>query len=83
MILKSCENKRQKLISAKDIVEKYRVTYQTINHYTNFGLLQVITKNGNVRMYEKAQIKDRLKRISELISEGYPLRLIAKMLNSR
>jgi len=82
MILKS-ENKKQKLISAKDIVQKYNVTYQTINHYTNFGLLHVVTKNGNVRIYDEAQISYRLKKISQLISEGYPLRLISKMLNER
>lgn len=70
----------QRLISAKEIIEKYKLTYQTINHYTNFGLLDVVTKNGNVRLYDAAQVKERLAKISELVSEGYSLRLIRKKL---
>lgn len=70
-----------RLISAQEIIKKYHITYQTINHYTNFGLLQVVTKNGNVRMYDREHIRKRLIKVSRLISEGYPLRLIRKKLN--
>lgn len=71
---------KQKLISVKEIVKKYNISYQTVNHYTNFGLLDVITKNGNVRMYDETEVRKRLARISELIREGYSLRLIRKKL---
>ena len=67
-------------ISAAEIVKKYGVTYQAVNHYTNLGLLEVVTKNGNARMYAKAKVKARLSKISKLVGEGYSLRLIRKKL---
>ena len=65
-------------MSAGEIVKKYGVTYQAVNHYTNLGLLQVVTRNGNVRLYAKAKVKERLTKISKLANEGYSLRLIRK-----
>ena len=61
-------------------MRRYGITYQTVNHYTNSGLLQVVNKRGNVRMYDQAAVKRRLVRIMELMDEGYPLRLIRKKL---
>lgn len=72
---------KQKLISAKEIIEKYHLTYQTINHYTNFGLLLVVTKKGNVRLYDEEHVQQRLAKTSELISRGFPLRLIRQALD--
>ena len=65
-------------VSAAGIVKKYGLTYQAVNHYTNLGLLEVVTKNGNVRMYAKHKVKTRLAKISKLVGEGYSLRLIRK-----
>ena len=70
----------KKLITAKEIVERFNISFQKVNHYTNFGLLSVVTKEGNVRMYDEAEVKERLAKIHELISEGYSLRLIRKTL---
>ena len=67
-------------VSAAGIVKKYGLTYQAVNHYTNLGLLEVVTKNGNVRMYAKHKVKTRLAKISKLAGEGYALRLIRKKL---
>ena len=67
-------------VSAAEIVKKYGLTYQAVNHYTNLGLLDVVTKNGNVRMYAKHKVKTRLAKISKLAGEGYSLRLIRKKL---
>ena len=69
-----------KLIAVKEIVSKFKITFQTVNHYTNFGILSVVTKKGNVRMYDEAEVKARLAKISELVREGYSLRLIRKKL---
>ena len=80
MVINNIRKMKQKLISVKEIIEKFNVTYQTVNHYTNFGLLHVIIKNGNVRMYDEVEVKERLMKISQLIGEGYPLRLIRKKL---
>ena len=66
------------MIPAKEIVEKYNISYQTVNHYTNFGLFTVLIKKGNVRFYDEEEIKERLEKISEYMREGYPLRLIRK-----
>ncbi|MFZ2356246.1 MAG: MerR family transcriptional regulator [Candidatus Omnitrophota bacterium] len=72
---------KPKLISSKEIVRRFNVTYQTVNHYTNINLLHVVTKKGNVRMYDESQVRERLSRVSQLVSEGYPLRLVCKKLN--
>jgi DNA-binding transcriptional MerR regulator len=68
------------MISAKDISTKYSISYQTVNHYTDFGLLPVLFKEGNVRFYDDLQVKERLNTITKLASEGYSLRLIRRKL---
>ena len=65
-------------VTAKDISKKYKMPYPTVNHYTDLGFLSIIKKNGNKRMYNGKQVRDRLQMISKLINEGYPLRLIRK-----
>ncbi|MBU1125910.1 MAG: helix-turn-helix domain-containing protein [Candidatus Omnitrophica bacterium] len=67
-------------ISAKEIQSKYHITYQTLNHYTDFGLLPVSAKVANVRFYDRKIIEKRLKHIRSLTEEGYSLRLIRKKL---
>ncbi len=68
------------MISAKEIVTSFGISYQTVNHYTDFGLLPVLGKKGNVRFYDKSLVEARLKTIKELMQEGYSLRLIRKRL---
>lgn len=72
------KTKNIKYISAKEIVDTYHITYQTVNHYTDFGLLTVLIKKGNVRFYERGVVSRRMKSINALIGEGYSLRLIRK-----
>ncbi len=67
-------------ISAAEITRKFHITYQAVNHYTNLGLLDVVTKDGNVRMYDRAEVRRRLEKIAQLVREGYSLRLIRKKL---
>jgi DNA-binding transcriptional MerR regulator len=69
-----------KLISAKEITRKYKISYQTVNHYTDFGLLTLVLKQGNVRFYDECEVRSRLVRITKLAREGYSLRLIRKKL---
>ena len=66
-------NRNKNLISAKEIMKKYNISYQTINHYTNFGLLSVLAKNGNVRFYDRSLVGKQLKKIRQLAEEGYSL----------
>ena len=70
----------QKMISAPQIVKQYGISYQTVNHYTDFGLLPVAHKRGNVRFYSKHIVATRLKAIQDLTAEGYSLSLIRKRL---
>lgn len=76
----TAEKTKEKLISAKEIVSTYNISYQTVNHYTDFGLLPVMIKMGNVRYYDKEVVDKHLKEIKALLGEGYSLRLIRKRL---
>jgi DNA-binding transcriptional MerR regulator len=80
MIKRGKNCKPIKLISAKEITSKYNISYQTVNHYTDFGLFTLVLKKGNVRFYDENQIRYRINRITKLTREGYSLRLIRKKL---
>lgn len=71
----------RKLITIQAISQKFNISPYTINHYTNLGLLKVIGKRANRRLYDEAQVRDRLAKIPVLKSQGYPLQLITKKLN--
>ena len=73
-------NEQGHMISAKDITNRYNLSYQAVNHYTDFGLLPVLLKKGNVRFYNRKLVDRRIKLIKNLIKEGYSLRLIRKRL---
>jgi len=70
-----------KLISVKDIMKEFNISYQTINNYTDRGFLNVVAKRSRKRMYDYNEVKERLAKITEWVNEGYALRLIRKMLN--
>ncbi len=74
------KNKHSNTVSAKEIMHSYHISYQTVNHYTNFGLLPVLAKRKNIRFYNRALVLKRLKEIKDLVKEGYSLRLIRKRL---
>jgi DNA-binding transcriptional MerR regulator len=68
------------MISSQKIIKKYGISYQTLNYYTNLGLLTVRERKGNGRLYSEQEVERNLRRIAELKNQGYPLRLICKML---
>ena len=74
--------RKKKTISAKEIVKKFNIPYHTINYsinyYTAIGLLPILGKSGNERIYEEREVRRRLVKISKLIKEGYSLHLIRK-----
>jgi DNA-binding transcriptional MerR regulator len=80
MVEKNKNLKSAKLISAKEIISKYNISYQTVNHYTDFGLLPMVEKKGNIRFYDNSLVRSRLSQIMKLASEGYSLRLIRRKL---
>ncbi|MDD4202224.1 MAG: MerR family transcriptional regulator [Candidatus Omnitrophica bacterium] len=69
------------LISTKDVILKFDLSYQTLNYYTSLGFFQVVQRRGNKRMYDEEEIRSKLKDIFELKNQGYPLQLIMKKLN--
>jgi len=72
--------KKKEMLSPRQISENFKISYQTVNSYTNLGLLIVRRREGNTRLYDAAEIKQKLKKIEELKNKGYPLRLIREML---
>lgn len=73
----------KKLVSAKDISRIFNISYQRVNSYTDLGLLNVVLKKSRERMYSYNAVRNKIGRISKLLDEGYPLRLICKMLNGK
>lgn len=67
-------------LTASDIVGRYRLSYQTLNYYTNLGLLHVAKRHGHQRLYNEREVQQSLQAIGRLKDEGYPLRLISRML---
>lgn len=72
----------KKEVLSKEIVAKYNIPYATLTHYTNMGFFTVIGRKGNRRLYDEEEIKQRLAKIKELITQGYPLRLIREQILS-
>jgi len=70
----------RKLILSKNIVEKFNIPYSTVTHYTNMGFFNVVRRKGNKRLYDEEEVRTQLSKITKLINEGYPLRLIRKIL---
>jgi len=71
------------MISPQTISQEYSLSYQTINYYTNLGLLQVKKKEGNCRLYDSDELKKNLKRITELKNKGYSLKLIRDLMRDQ
>jgi DNA-binding transcriptional MerR regulator len=71
---------RDKFISAQEIVKKYHLSYQKVNRYADAGLLRIVHRSGNTRLFNRKQVHKRLERISALSRDGYSLMLIRKKL---
>jgi len=72
------------VLTAQDVVRKFNISYQTLNHYTNFGLLNAVKKRGlgNKRLYRESEVSCNLNKIDDLKSKGYPLKIIAQIINN-
>ncbi len=70
-------------ISAVEITKRYSLSYQTVNYYTNLGLLHVIENQGNKRLYDSREVEERLDSIKQMKSRGYPLRLIRDEISNK
>ena len=70
------------LVTAVEVARRFHLSYQTVNYYTNLGLLVAVRKRGNHRLYHTRQTADRLKHIETLKHEGFPLKLIGRFIAS-
>ena len=77
------EERRTYLITSAEVVKKYKISYQTLNYYTNLGLPVSKGRIGNKRLYDEKKLKKRLKKIQKLKNDGYTLRLICKIINKK
>ena len=68
------------LISPAELSKIHKLSYQTINYYTNLGLLTVKKRNANSRFYNSREVCACLKKIAELKNKGYSLKLIRDLL---
>ena len=69
-------------MSAKEVVDKYGISYSSLNYYTNLGFFKVKKRNGNVRLYDVEEVKKTRVQINRLANMGYPLRIIKKILKA-
>jgi len=74
-------NTTEILVSLQDISDIFNLSYQTLNYYTSLGLLIPEKRKGNKRLYLIEEVKGRLDKMARLKNEGYPLRVIANILN--
>ena len=68
------------LISTQDISRIHNISYQTVNYYTNLGLLMVRKKVGNSRLYKAGEVRRCLDSITKFKNQGYSLKLIRDIL---
>jgi len=73
----------RKFVSLQELSKISNISYQTLNYYTCLGLLNSLKRQGNKRLYAFTEVKARLKKITRLKNDGYPLRVIANILNHK
>jgi len=67
---------KEKFISLKEVAAQFDMSKATVNYYTNLGLLDVVRKVGNKRLYDKEEVARRINMIREFLNKGYTLRVI-------
>jgi DNA-binding transcriptional MerR regulator len=72
-----------RLIAPDKIAKDHKISYQTINYYTNLGLLVVKKKEGNRRFYNAREVRDSLLKIEQLKNKGYSLKLICDVIREQ
>jgi len=72
-----------RLIAPEKIVKEYKISYQTLNYYTNLGLLVVKKKEGNGRLYNAKEVRESLEKIGKLKNKGYSLKLICDIIREQ
>jgi len=70
------DKKIEGLVSAMEISKIFGISYQTVNYYTNLGILRTKEVKGNRRLYDLEETRKRLDLVRKYKKKGYPLRVI-------
>lgn len=73
----------QIMITPQMITRRYDISYQTINYYTNLGLLTVRKKQKNARLYDPKEVRSAIDKVTRLKNQGYSLKLIRDRMRKR
>ncbi|MBL7073459.1 MAG: MerR family transcriptional regulator [Candidatus Omnitrophica bacterium] len=68
--------------SLQEISKIFDLSYQTLNYYTSIGLIKPQKRQGNKRLYLTKEVTERLRKVTKLKNEGYPLQVISNILNN-
>ena len=69
---------RTELVTIQEITRSTGVSFSALNYYVNLGMLPVMDRKGNKRLFAKTDTLQRLKQIQRMKREGYPLRIILR-----
>jgi len=75
-------DQHSRFVSLREMSKIFNVSYQTLNYYTNLGLIKPHKRQGNKRLYLTEEVIERLQKITKLKNEGYPLQVISNILNN-
>lgn len=65
-----------KYIPIGEVSRLFNISKATVNYYTNLGLINVVRKIGNKRLYSREDVNRRIHKIRELLNKGYTLKVI-------
>ena len=71
---------QEHLVTGQELVKLLGVSSATVNYYTNLGLFKVKDRRGNMRLYEKEEVKELHDQIRKMRKDGYSLRIIQERL---
>lgn len=69
---------KSNFMSIEEVAKVHLLSKASVNYYTNLGILHVAAKDGNKRLYDKEETRQRLEKVKEMRAAGYSLRLIAR-----
>jgi len=72
---------RKNMLTIKEISKRYKVSEATIRHYIDLDLIRVYKREGGKWYFRKNEVDARIKKIRNLLRQGYLLRQMRKKLN--
>ena len=60
----------QMMLTPQEISRRFNISYQTINYYTNLGLLVVRKKQRNSRLYDPREVRKAIDKVGEMKNQG-------------